>query len=257
MTALLAAVAGLLGLAVGSFLNVVIHRVPLKQPVSRPRSRCGACGTPIAPRDNIPVVSWALLRGRCRACAAPIAARYPLVELGTAALFAAAALRLGADWALPAFCVFFAALLAVALVDLEHRTIPNRIVYPTLFTAVPLLTAAAALGGDWARWRDAALGGAAAFAALWVVWFVAPRGMGYGDVRLAGVIGLYLGWLGLGHVLLGLFLGFLLGGVVGAALLASRRRGRKDAVPFGPFLAAGAVLATLWGQPLIDLYLGR
>src|SRR5436309_6749414 len=126
VTALVAAGCGLLGLAVGSFLNVVIYRVPRKESVVRPRSRCPGCGTQLADRDNIPVVSWLLLRGRCRTCGEPISARYPLVELGTAALFVAAALRFGADWAVPGFLLFFASLLAISLTDLEHYIIPNR-----------------------------------------------------------------------------------------------------------------------------------
>src|SRR5947208_14309635 len=144
MTAFVAAASALVGLAVGSFLNVVIYRVPRKESVVRPRSHCPGCGTQLAERDNIPVVSWVLLRGRCRTCGEPISARYPLVELGTAALFVAAALRFGLDWALPAYLVFFAALVAVSFIDLEHYIIPNRIVYPTLFVSIPLLAVAAA-----------------------------------------------------------------------------------------------------------------
>jgi leader peptidase (prepilin peptidase)/N-methyltransferase len=254
VTAFVAVVCGVLGLAVGSFLNVVIHRVPEKQSVVRPRSRCPQCGTELANRDNIPVVSWLLLRGRCRTCGAPISARYPLVEVGTAVLFAAAGVRFGASWELPAYLLLFASLLAISAIDLERYIIPNRIVYPTLFAAVPLLVAAALLEGDGFRIRDAAIGAAGAWVALLVVHLIQPRGMGFGDVRLAAVLGLYLGWIDLTLVLLGLMLGFLLGAVVGLGLVVTRVRGRKDAVPFGPFLAAGAVLAILFSRQLLDLY---
>lgn len=254
MTALLVSACAVLGLVVGSFLNVVIARVPKKESVVRPRSRCPGCGAAIAPRDNVPVVSWLALRGRCRSCGGRISARYPLVEVATAVLFALTALRLGADAALPAFLVFVAALVAITPIDLELRIVPNRIVYPTLFVSAPLLVLAAAIDGDWASAREAAVGGVAAFALFFVLWYVSPRGMGYGDVRLSGVIGMFLGWLGLWEVALGLFLAFLSASVIGVALMAAGHKGRKDAIPFGPFLALGAVLAVLVGDPLLRWY---
>lgn len=254
MTVAVAVVCGLLGLAVGSFLNVVIYRVPRKESVVRPRSRCPGCGTQLADRDNIPVLSWILLRGRCRTCGEPISARYPLVELGTAGLFVAAALRFGLDWVLPAYLVFFAALVAVTFIDLEHYIIPNRIVYPTLFVSVPLLVLAAAAQNEWSELLRAGEGAALAWGFLLVVHLIQPRGMGFGDVRLAAVLGLFLGWLDLRHVFLGLFLGFLFGSLSSITLIALRRRGRKDQIPFGPFLAAGAVVAVLFGSPIISWY---
>ena len=249
-----AAVCGLIGLCVGSFLNVVISRVPNRQSVVRPRSHCPSCETPLADRDNIPLVSWALLKGRCRSCGERISVRYPLVELGTAALFVAAALRLGASWALPAFCVFFAALLAISVIDLHHYIIPNRVVYPTLLLVVPLIALAAVAGGSWSHLEDAAIGGVAAFGALFVVHMISPRGLGFGDVRLAGVIGFMAGWLGLSYVVLALFLAFLLASIIGVGLIVVRLKSRRDAVPFGPFMAAGAVLAVLWGPAILDAY---
>ena len=254
MTTAVAVVCGLIGLCVGSFLNVVIARVPRRESVVRPRSHCPACQAPIADRDNIPVVSWLLLRGRCRACGERIPLHYPLVELGTAALFVAAAIRLGPTWSLPAFCVFFAALLAVSVIDLHHYLIPNRVVYPTLCLVVPLMARAAAVDGSWSHFGDAAIGGMGAFAALFLVHLVSPRGMGFGDVRLAGVIGFMAGWLGFRYVVLALFLAFLLASVVGVALIVSRLRSRRDAVPFGPFMAAGAVVAVVWGPAILDAY---
>lgn len=254
MTAFLAAGCAVLGLVVGSFLNVVIARVPKKESVVAPRSRCPGCSTTIAPRDNVPLVSWLLLRGRCRTCRAPISPRYPLVELLTAVLFAAVAVRLGADWALPAFLVVVAGLVAISAVDLERFIVPNRILYPTLFVAAPLLLVAAAVDGDWSSARTAAIGGALGFVLLLAIHLVSPRGMGFGDVRLAGLIGMMLGWLSVGHVLVGLFLGFATASLVGVGLILGGRRGRKDKVPFGPFLAAGAVLAVLFGGPILSWY---
>jgi leader peptidase (prepilin peptidase)/N-methyltransferase len=257
VTALLAIIAGLVGLAVGSFLNVVIHRVPARVSVVSPRSRCPECEEEIAPRDNIPVVSWVLLGRKCRGCGAVISARYPIVELASAGLFASAAVRFGADWALPAFCIFLAALLAISIVDLEHYIVPNRIIYPTLSLCIPLLVVAAAASHRWDWLGEAAVGGVAGFVGLLVIHVIQPRGMGFGDVRLAGVIGLMLGWLGLSHVVLALFLGFVMAAVIGVALIVTKVRSRKDAIPFGPFLAAGAAIGVFFGNPLLQAYLHR
>lgn len=254
MTPLLALAAAFSGLAVGSFLNVVIYRVPRKESVVKPRSRCPECETQLSPRDNVPVVSWLLLRGRCRSCQAPIARRYPLVELITAASFAAMAVRLGADPALPAFLVLAAALIAISAIDLEHFIVPNRIVYPALLLIAPLLVVAAAVDDAWSSLGRAALGGALAWLALLVIHLISPRGMGFGDVRLAGLIGVPLGWLGLGHVPVGLFLGFASASVVGIALILVGAKGRKDKVPFGPFLALGAFAAILFGRAILRWY---
>jgi leader peptidase (prepilin peptidase) / N-methyltransferase len=227
VTAFVAVVCGVFGLAVGSFLNVVIYRVPRKESVVRPRSRCPGCGTQLAERDNIPVVSWLLLRGKCRTCDEPISARYPLVELLTGALFVSAALRFGLDWVLPAYLVFI---------------------------AMPLLVLAAAAQDQWGNLERALIGAALAWAFFLILHLVSPRGMGFGDVRLSFLLGLFLGWLDLRHVFLGIFLGFLLGSIVGLALMALRRRGRKDHIPFGPFLAAGAIVAVLFGSSILGWY---
>jgi leader peptidase (prepilin peptidase)/N-methyltransferase len=239
---------------VGSFLNVVVWRVPRKESVVRPGSRCPSCATPIAPRDNVPVVSFLLLRGRCRHCGARIALRYPLVELGTAALFAVLGARFADSWALPAYLVLGAALVAVSAIDLEHSIIPNRIVYPVGFALVPLFAVAAALDDDWGSFARALAAGAVAFALMFAVHVASPRGMGFGDVRLSFLLGLGLGYLGWGEVALGFFLGFLAGSVVGIGLVATGRRTRKQHVPFGPFLAVGTVAALLAGAPLLDAY---
>jgi leader peptidase (prepilin peptidase)/N-methyltransferase len=254
VTALVAAGSGLLGLLVGSFLNVVIYRVPRHESVISPRSRCPQCGTQLAERDNIPVVSWLLLRGRCRTCANPIPARYPFVELLTGIAFAVVGARFGYDGALPAFLVLVAGLIAVSAVDLELFLVPNRILLGVLALGGPLLVLAAATGDGWRDVRDALIGGAVGFLLLLAINLVSPRGMGMGDVKLSGVDGLFLGILGVGHVLLGLFLGFLMGAVGGVLLIATGIRSRKDHIPFAPFLAAGALTAVLVGQPILDWY---
>lgn len=249
-------VSGLYGLIIGSFLNVVVHRVPAGLSVNRPRSRCPECETTIAWYDNVPVLSWLVLRGRCRGCSTSISSRYPAVELLTAVMFAVVAASFGWRWTLPAMLVFTAVLVALSAIDIDTRTIPNKVLYPSWAVAVVLLVAGAAADGDLGRLPWAAAGAALGFGLLFVIWFVAPGGMGYGDVRLSGYLGLHLGYLGLGHVALGLFAGFLFGALAGIGLMAVRGRDRKSAIPFGPFLAAGALLALVAGDPLIDLYLG-
>lgn len=255
VTAIVVGFAALFGLAVGSFLNVVIYRVPAGLSVVKPRSRCPRCETPLAERDNVPVVSWLVLRGRCRTCHEPISVRYPVVEALTGALFAVVALRLGLTWALPAFLVWTAGLIALSMIDLDTFTLPRKLIYATGALCAPLLVVAAAAEGEWDRLRDAAIGGALAFAVLFVIHFISPKGMGFGDVRLSGLLGMLLGWLGLWHVGVGLFAAFLLASVIGIGLIALGRKGRKDRVPFGPFLAAGALLAVVIGEWLLDFYL--
>jgi leader peptidase (prepilin peptidase)/N-methyltransferase len=256
VTALLVAVCGLAGLLVGSFLNVVIWRVPRKQSVVRPRSHCPSCDTELSPPDLVPVVSWLRLRGRCRACHESIPVRYPLVEVGSGILFAAVAARFGAEWYLPVYLLMAAALLAISVIDLEHYIVPNRIVYPVGFVTIPLFAAAALIGGSWEPLTRALLGGVVAFAFLFVLHFIQPRGMGFGDVRLSFLLGMYLGWLGWWEVVLGLFLGFLFGAVLGVVLMAARNRSRKQHIPFAPFLAAGTLVTVLWGTHLITWYQG-
>ncbi|MEM9714087.1 MAG: prepilin peptidase [Actinomycetota bacterium] len=244
------------GLLVGSFLNVAVHRVPAGESVVRPRSACPACSTPIEARDNLPVISWVLLRGRCRTCAEPISVRYPAVEVLTGAAFAVMALRFGASWELPAFCVLMAGLVAVSAIDLDVRRIPTAILRVTAAGGLPFLVVAAVVASDpWPLVRVVA-GAGGAYGALLVVHLVSPQGMGFGDVRLAGLLGAFLGWLGPGHVPVGLMAGFFYGSVGGVAVLLARRGDRRTAIPFGPFLALGAVTAILAGEPLLDLYLG-
>jgi leader peptidase (prepilin peptidase)/N-methyltransferase len=256
MTTFVVVTCAVLGLAVGSFLNVVIYRVPRRESVVAPRSRCPGCGTELANRDNIPVVSWLLLRGRCRTCGMAIAWRYPAVELACAGLFAAMGARFSDDWALPAFLVLAAACLAASVIDLEHLLIPDRLVFPSLGLAALFLTGAAAIDDEWDQLLLAVAGAAIASGGLLVLALLKAGAMGGGDVKLALLLGLCLGWLGLDHVALGMFLGFLLGSIVGVALLLGGSRGLKDHFAFGPFLAAGTLLAVWWGEQLLDWYAG-
>jgi leader peptidase (prepilin peptidase)/N-methyltransferase len=246
---------GVFGLVIGSFLNVVIHRVPQRASVVRPPSACPSCGNQIEPRDNIPVLSWLLLRGRCRHCSAPISVRYPLVELGTGLLFAAVAVRYDDDLILPAYLALTACLIAVSLIDLEHFIVPNRILKVAGLLGVPLLVLAAADDG-WSHLRSSAVGAVVGLGLLLAIHLVNPRGMGMGDVKLAGVLGLYLGFFGIGHVLFGLFVGFLLGSVLGLLLIGTGIRSRKDHIPFAPFLAAGAMVTLFVGTNFLDWYRG-
>ena len=256
MDGLVVLLCGLFGLAIGSFLNVVIWRVPRKESVVRPPSHCPQCETPIRPADNVPVLSWLMLRGKCRHCGNPIPVRYPLVEAGNGVLFAAVAARFGASWELPAYLVLAAALLAISLIDLEHFIVPDRITAPLTVSALALLGLAAVAEANGWRFGRALLGGLAYFAFLLFLNILYPKGMGMGDVKLAFSLGLYLGWLGWGQVFLGGFLAFLLGAGVGLALIATKIKSRKDVVPFGPFLAVGAVLTVLWGDPVLRWYTG-
>lgn len=245
---------GVLGLLIGSFLNVVIWRVPRGESVVRPASRCPGCGREIAARDNVPVLSWLLLRGRCRHCAQPISRRYPLVEAGTGLLFAGTAAAVGPHAELPAFLYLAGVSVALAMIDIDTRRLPNVIVLPSYLVAGGALGLAAAVQGDGTRLVRALLGGAAMFAFYFLLAFVYPAGMGFGDVKLSGVLGLYLGWLGWGPLAVGAFAAFLLGGVLGALLMAVGRAGRKTAIPFGPWMLAGAFVALFVGQPLADAY---
>lgn len=244
-----------LGLLCGSFANVVIARVPERRSVVRPPSACPHCQVPIAPRDNVPLMSWVLLRGRCRACSEPISTQYPLVEAACGVLFGAIAWRIGATWALPGFLLFGWLLVVVTVIDLRTHRIPNRLTYPLTPALLALLVVAALLDGALGAAVRAVLGGLVAFGVLLLLALINPRGMGMGDVKLAAFIGIGLGYLGWGHVALGLFAAFLGGGVIATLLLVLRLRTRKDHIPFGPWLALGALVALLAGGPIIDTYL--
>ncbi len=244
----MAVFAVLLGLAIGSFLNVCIDRLPEGRSLIRPRSHCPACRTRLAEHDLVPVVSYLFLRGRCRYCSALIPLRVPLVEAGSGLLFLLLWARFGVSphfvFVAAVACVFIVAL----VIDLERRLIPNRLVYPAIAAALLAIPFAAGPGPPQALW-----GGAVGLALLLLIVLVYPGGMGLGDVKLAALIGLVVGFP---LVLLALFLSFVLGGAVGAAALLARRAGMKDALPFAPFLAAGAMVALLYGEEILRWYPG-
>ncbi|MDX6285422.1 MAG: leader peptidase (prepilin peptidase) / N-methyltransferase [Frankiales bacterium] len=254
MTSGIAALVGVLGLMVGSFLNVVIWRVPRGESVVRPESHCPGCNKPIRPRDNVPVLSWLLLRGRCRDCGTSISPRYPAVEVLTALVWAAFGLKFGYDAQLPAYLYLGAVGVALALIDIDTKRLPNALVLPSYPIAMALLAIAAGVNGQWGDFVRALLGMAALYGFYFALVLAVPRGMGFGDVKLAGVLGLYLGWLGWGQVIAGGFLGFLVGSVAGIGLMVARRAGRKTEIPFGPFMLLGAFLAVFWGHALANAY---
>lgn len=245
-----------LGLLIGSFLNVVIYRVPAGLSLISPGSACPRCQHPVRAFDNIPVISWLVLRGRCRDCSAPISARYPRVELATGVLFGLSGWAFGLTAYGAAVLVLMATGVALFMIDLDHQRLPFAI------------TATAAIGSGLALCADAAMKGpdrigpALLSATLWFgvyggVWFVtAGRGMGLGDVALAPVLGLVLGWLGWGPSAVGLMGGFVIGSLVGVALLLSGRAGSRSRIPHGPFLLAGAALGLFAGESLWRAYLG-
>jgi leader peptidase (prepilin peptidase)/N-methyltransferase len=247
-----AALAFPIGLVLGSFMTVVVARVPAKQSLVRPRSRCPACGTSIQNRDNVPVVSWLLLRGRCRSCEARISVRYPLLELSTGVLVAAAAAVAPDVWTAILLGALVSMLPAIAVIDLEHRIIPNRMMYPSLLVFPALVLLAWALGGEVDPIR--ALLGALAYGGGLLVVAAVSGGMGFGDVKLATVIGIALGGLGLRYVAVAAAAGILAGGVAAAGALALGR-GRKSAIPFGPAIALGAIVSVLVGEQIAAAYL--
>ncbi len=243
-----------LGLIFGSFLTVVIARVPKGDSIVRPGSRCPRCEAEIRAWDNVPVLSWLLLRGRCRSCGERISAEYPLTELATGVLFAAAAVLVEPVYAASLAAPFLGLMLAVAVIDARHRIVPNRIVYPALgLFGVAIVAGDLAGGGVDAV--DALIGLALYAVPLLLVALAVPHGMGMGDVKLAALIGLVLGSLGLSYVGVAAGLGVIGGGVGALIALTVLGVGRKQQIPFGPFLAGGAVVAVLAGPHIADLYL--
>jgi leader peptidase (prepilin peptidase)/N-methyltransferase len=266
-----AVVAGLFGALIGSFLNVVICRLPAGESIVSPGSHCPRCGAPIRPWDNVPVLGWLLLRGRCRDCREPISARYPLVELANALLWAALALRFGFGFPLFAFAAFCSALLAITLIDVDHWIIPDAITLPGILVGLAAsfglpprggllaallhqrlhldrLPGALASPGFWDSLAALLLGGGF----FYLVAFLSRGGMGGGDIKLTAMMGAFLGLRDLG---VAVFIGLLSGSAVGIALMIAGRKSRKDAIPFGPFLALGGICAVFWGRGLVDWYL--
>lgn len=247
---------GILGLLVGSFLNVVVYRTPRGESVVSPPSACPRCDAAIRPRDNLPVVSWLVLRGRCRDCGGAISARYPAVELVTALLFAGVAVVFGWSLATPAYAYLAAIAVALTLIDLDVHRLPNAIVLPAYPVSAALLVLASWGADNWGALLRAVLGGVI----LWVFYFLLmvakPGGMGFGDVKLAGILGAYLAWIGWGALVVGAFGAFVLGGIFSIGLLISGRAGRRTAVPFGPWMLLGAGLGIVVGEAAWSAYLG-
>lgn len=247
----LVAISALFGLAIGSFLNVVIYRVPRHESIVSPPSACPGCHQEISPRDNIPVVSWLLLHGRCRNCGTAISAQYPLIELATGILFAGTAARFGYNWALPAYLVLFAGLLALSWIDVQVLLLPKAIVYPVSIAVAGLLVLASGLEHRWHALLIGALCGAGWFIAFFVLNLISPRILGFGDVRLVPVLGLALGWLGVNYLFLGFLAGNLIGAVVGITLIATKRIERQQQIAYGVFLAAGTAFAVFTGPAIL------
>lgn len=242
-----------LGLAFGSLLTVAIHRVPAGESLVRPGPRCRSCGTQLRAVDNVPVVSWLALGGRCHACGARISVAYPLTELATGALFVGAAVVFEDVWAAALFGPFLGLLLALSVIDIRHHKIPNRLVYPGLLVSAAWIVVADLAGSELSA-LSAGIGFVAYGVGLLIVALVSPRGMGMGDVKLAGLVGLVLGSLGLDHVAVAAGLGILFGGI-GAIVALLAGAGRKTPIPFGPYLVAGAAVATFAGGRIADAYL--
>jgi leader peptidase (prepilin peptidase)/N-methyltransferase len=242
------------GAVIGSFLNVCIYRLPRGESIVSPGSRCPECGRQLSIIDNVPLISYVALRGRCRRCGGRISPRYPLVELLNAVLFVLAGWRFGLEPELWPALLLISTLIVVFFIDLEHFIIPNVVVLPVAAVGLAAMIAISltTTDPDFPSWWVFPLCGAASSAFFFIIVLAYPRGMGMGDVKLAGMLGFFLGQT----VAVGLFLGFLLGAVVGIALIATGRKGRKSRVPFGPFLAVGALVALFYGNQLLDLYLG-
>jgi leader peptidase (prepilin peptidase)/N-methyltransferase len=245
---------GVLGLVIGSFLNVVIYRVPRDESIVRPGSHCPSCNAPVRGIHNIPVVGWLMLRGRCAKCTERISVRYPIVEATTAALFVAVTVHFGFSALLPAYLYFAAIGIALAAIDFDVQRLPDAIVLPSYVIGVVLLMPAGAVDDDW----HAAARGLIAMTGLFALYFALalayPGGMGFGDVKLAGLLGLYLGWVSWGSVVVATFGAFLLGGIAGGVLIAARRANHKSAIPFGPFMLAGAFVALFFAGTATDWY---
>lgn len=252
------AVAAFFGLLFGSFGTVVAYRVPRKESIVTGRSRCPSCERQLTAFENIPILSYAIQRGRCRGCGTRIPPRYPIIEASTAILFGLAAWKFG--WSATAFVymAFFWTLVVLTIIDLDHKLLPNRIVYPAFVAGWVGLVIAALVDASTDQLIDAAIGAAIFGGFFLIVGLIVPAGMGGGDIKLAFVLGTFLGYLGApGMVLTGMFLSFLLGGVIGVGVMLATGGDRKMQIPFGPFLAAGTTLAVFVGRWLVDLYVDR
>jgi leader peptidase (prepilin peptidase) / N-methyltransferase len=268
-------IGGGFGLLVGSFLNVVAYRVPAGLSIVSPPSACPRCGEQIKPYDNVPVVSWLLLRAKCRSCREPISARYPVVELATGVLFVLVTLRFWPAIAeamsstgtsstsaavaglltLVAFLYLAGISIALALIDLDTHTLPNKIVLPSYIVGAAILGASGIVSSDYSALLTGAIGLVALFALYFAMAIAYPGGMGFGDVKLAGLLGLYLGFLGWGPLIVGAFAAFVLGGIFAICLVVARKVNRKNGIPFGPWMLAGAWFGVFIGGAAWQGYL--
>jgi leader peptidase (prepilin peptidase)/N-methyltransferase len=252
MNALVTGVSAAGGFVLGDGLEILVERLGERRPLDRPWWRCEACQAPARGLALVPGARVIVRRRGCPACAERVA--HPLRPLALAVVSAlvlgAFAAHFGADVVLAAYAVFGLSMVAISAVDLERYIIPNRIIYPTLGLLIPLLVLASAVDHRWGSLGRAAVCGAVAFLGFFVLHVAVPKGMGFGDVRLAGVIGLAIGWLGYGHAFVGFFAGFVLGAVIGIVFIVVSGGGRKTRIPFGPFLAAGAFFSVVWGNPV-------
>jgi len=247
------------GLIIGSFLNVVIWRLPRKENLSHPGSHCPGCDQPIAPYDNIPVVSWLLLRRRCRHCRTTISARYPAVELLTAGLFLLMAWRVGWHPSLVGYEFFAATGVALAMIDFDTKRLPDALTFPTYAVALAALAVDAGHSGDWHRFLRAVEGMAALYAfylgtRILGAALLGKTAMGLGDVKLSGILGLLLAWFSWGALVVGAFAGFLVGAIGGIALIASGRGKLATRIPYGPYMLLGALVGIVWGTSLAHWY---
>jgi leader peptidase (prepilin peptidase)/N-methyltransferase len=251
MNALVTGVSAAGGLVLGDGIEILVHRLGERRPLDRPWWRCEVCEAPPTGIGRLPVVRVLSRRRGCLSCGAPVkqSFRPAVLAVVSALVLAGFAVRFGADPVLAAYAVFGLSMVAISAVDLERWIIPNHIIYPTLALLLPLFVVASAVDDRWGSLGRAAASGAAAFAGFYILHLVVPRGMGFGDVRLAGVIGLATGWLGYGHAFVGFFSAFVLGSVVGIVVIVVTGGDRKSRIPFGPFLAAGAIVSIIWGNP--------
>ena len=231
--------------------------MPRRESIVTGRSKCPNCGAVVTAAENVPVFSYLFLRGRCRHCGKSISPRYPVTELATGILFALAAWKFGVTIRAVTFAAFFWVLVVLTVIDLEHKLLPTRVIYPSLIAGWVLLAADALVADQVPRLLDAAIGMAIFGGFFFAVAFLVPRGMGMGDVRLSLLLGTFLGYLGgPGIVLLGMFMSFLTGALIGTIAAAVTKGGRKMKIPFGPFLALGTLIAVFAGRPMLDAYLG-
>lgn len=252
-TTLLLMTCAAMGLVVGSFLTAVVDRVPRGQSLMTPASACRSCGHRLGMLDLVPVASWLALRGRCRHCGDEIGRQPLLVEIVTVLLFVGVGLRYGADAVTLALCAFVAALVALSWIDVRHQRLPREISYTAFILTSILLVIAALVNDEPERIWQAALGAALATAIMGAIYMAARGDMGSGDVRLAPLLGVNLGFVHLGIVPIGLLTGFVFGAVAGVGLMAAGRAGRRTPLPLGPFLAAGAIVALFAGEWFVDV----